>query len=243
MLEHREGSKMDRRTLVAGLLAAVVISCSGPAREAVGAMVQDAGEAMAGAGRGMAGPGAGMQNDPGSMPNTPDGMLVDAGKMLEDAGTMLHDAGAALGGQGGSSSDASAQAPTEPTVIDGACDVESGRRVTGPTGPTSSSLFSQLYAEVDIGTRTAKELAGATFIMCDYEAMGPAAAPATCPADATCENVGTYPRPQSDCTVYSFFELRGSKAIASCGSRNEVTVGGTTTVSGGRWRTVQFVIL
>src|SRR3989304_2667925 len=98
---------MDKRTLVAGLIAGVVVACSEPATHAGGGAMMDAGEVIADAAAGVGG-------------------------ALQDAGNAMVDAASADGGPG----DAAAQEPAEPTVLQTTCNIEAGRRVdyTDPVG-------------------------------------------------------------------------------------------------------------
>ena len=93
-----------KATVIAGLIAAIVISCGD---DAMGSVMMDAGNALAGMGGSMAGAGASGGGTSGG-----GGMLADAGQIIRDAGEMLVDAGMAMsnaGHGGGGGSDASAQ--------------------------------------------------------------------------------------------------------------------------------------
>jgi len=220
---------MDKRTLVAGLIAGVVVACSEPATHAVGGAMMDAGEVIADAGAGMETGGIGS-------------IIADAaagvGGALQDAGNAMVDAASADGGPG----DAAAQEPAEPTVLQTTCNIEAGRRVdyTDPVGFSTSTVF---YAEVDIGDRPITDLAGAVFIFCDREIFGQDPfAPGACGANLTCTPVGTA-RPAQDCYVQSYMDVRGSAVSTTCGARSFNMQDGTMTFeSGYRWNSVRLVI-
>lgn len=210
---------MDRRTVLAGLVAAAVVACGAPARDMLGEAMKDAGEAMEGAGR------AGHGGRGGSA-------LTDAGQALQDAGAALvDDAGELDAGR------AVAQ-PAESTVLEGTCSTLSGRRYTNGSEASGAATY---YAKVPVGDRDALELVGASLVLCDWTVIGepPLAA---CPENTVCDALGTFPWPSGECSVVSSFEVRDGAVWAPCGSRTETSTAGRTTQWGGRWGSVSLVV-
>ena len=208
---------MDKRTMVAGLLAAAALACGEPARDVLGEMMRDAGSAMEGMGR--AGRGTGV------------GMLADAGRALQDAGGALADAG---------ESDAAVAQPSpaaEPTIIEGTCTALSGRRFTNGADASGSATY---YAKVSTEGRNAYELVGAALVLCDWDVIG--VAPLECPLNTVCDELGTFPWPAAGCEVRSSFEVREGAVWAPCGARTETSSAGRTATYGGKFASIKLVI-
>jgi hypothetical protein len=97
---------MKKHTVTAGIIAGVVVACSGPGLDAMGGMMHDAGHAVAGAGGSLANAGRGMlAGSSGSAGQLIADASVDAGKVLQDAGQMLSDAGLTIANAGHSAID------------------------------------------------------------------------------------------------------------------------------------------
>jgi ElaB/YqjD/DUF883 family membrane-anchored ribosome-binding protein len=75
-----------RDTVIAGVIAGVVIACGNGAAELIGEAIKDAGEALSDAGEILKDAGQRLREDAGEL-------ISDAGRQLRDAGAVLHDAG------------------------------------------------------------------------------------------------------------------------------------------------------
>jgi hypothetical protein len=221
---------MDRRTVVAGLIASFAIACSGPAAELAGGMMQDAGDALAGMGGELA--DAGMAGLGGAVAGL-------GGAMAGVGGALSGGAGGNDGGGFGGMSDASAQSEP-PLIFEGECDVESGRS-TNITAIDQTHTSIGYYAEFPVPGRTPEELIGATVLLCNWEPIGTQEMP--CADGTTCTDFGTYPRPRSECTVQSIVEFADGKISTWCGSSNEIKNGdAVVSASGGKYTSVRLAL-
>jgi hypothetical protein len=101
---------MRRQTVAAGVIAGIVVACSGPGLETIGGMMNDAGHGIAGAGD-MLDAAGGEMNRAGEagISGYASAMLGVAGQMLSDAGGAIVEAGSSLASAGHSGEGGKAQ--------------------------------------------------------------------------------------------------------------------------------------
>jgi hypothetical protein len=216
---------MDRRTLWAGLVAAVAIACGDAAGELASNSMIETGGKLADAGETLRDSGMEMLGD------AADGM----GQMLADAGSMLGDSGQPVG-------DASAQ-PLAPTVLEGECELETGVHETSDNGDSRIEL--KLYAEVDVSAYAPEQLIGAAFVLCELEEeskLNPPRPPCDDDDDALPSCVGEYPLPLADCVIETTIEVQDGKARVYCGEHYEKETSDSMESSGHVYESVRLVI-